>query len=736
MTATSMMKDPVGAEVHRKALENLANDMGLTLVRTSGSPSTTDAKDFSTCLLDASGEPLAMSSSMLAHSASSLLGTNAVIDALAAAGQTPRPGDGWLVNDPHRCGALHQADVGVVTPIFRTDQGDDLVGWAFSNVHLLDVGGSGVSGIAPSALSMYEEGLRLPAVRAIRDNRLDEVWAGYIAANVRAPEAAMNDIRSMLAANNTGVQTMRRIIDAYGAERHHEFAGIGKDLTENLLRARIASLPDGRYESVEFIEFDGHGVDRLVEVRAAVIVDGSDLRFELRGDPQVDAFVNSGRGSSYGSVMVTILTMLGYGDLPYNAGVWRPLHIDLGEPGSVINPTEPAPVSLGHAEAGTRVTTAVRQALNQALALSADPVVRSRVAGIPNDSTNIAGLFGVADSGAPAVLFYMDGAAGLGGPAQTVGDGQDAFGMSMMSGCGMPDAELYESTDPVLFLWRRLHVNSAGPGQTRGGLGTDRAYVLRGADSVSGFNTTVLRERPAVGTGGGAPASAGNQYPVRQSGVDELMARGVQPLSVEQLAGEIDMIRAKDGRFTLYRHDTFRTIGGGGSGLGDPLLRDPEAVGRDVYDGYLTRGHAEAAYGVVTGDDGVVDTAATVERREQIRARRLGVPPAVPLRPPADPGVSVRPDESHWRCGHCRHPLCDRDGDWRAEGTVTHVEPVADWAAAREMAVYARTAEPRILVTEHYCPNCAAALHTDVLPEGVTYASPRLAPAATMETVR
>jgi N-methylhydantoinase B len=292
-----------------------------------------------------------MSSSMLAHSASSLLGTNAVIDALTAAGESPRPGDGWLVNDPHRCGALHQADVGVVTPIFRTDAGGELVGWAFSNVHLLDVGGSGVSGIAPSALSMFEEGLRLPGVRAIRDNRLDGVWAGYIAANVRAPEAAMNDIRSMLAANNTGVQTMRRIIDAYGAERHRDFADIGKDLSEILLRSRIASLPDGRYESVEFVEFDGHGPDRLVEVRAAVIVDGSDLRFELRGDPQVDAFVNSGRGSSYGSVMVAILTMLGYGDLPYNAGVWRPLHIDLGAAGWA--PTAPTSCAVPTQSAGS-----------------------------------------------------------------------------------------------------------------------------------------------------------------------------------------------------------------------------------------------------------------------------------------------------------------------------------------------------------------------------------------------
>ena len=51
-----------------------------------------------------------------------------------AAGPT---GDGWIVNDPHSAGAMHQGDVSVIMPTFY---GDEHIGWSFANMHVLDVG--------------------------------------------------------------------------------------------------------------------------------------------------------------------------------------------------------------------------------------------------------------------------------------------------------------------------------------------------------------------------------------------------------------------------------------------------------------------------------------------------------------------------------------------------------------------------------------------------------------------
>src|SRR3954467_11099546 len=112
--ATTRDYDIIAAEVHRKALQNLTNEMAITLVRTSGSPIVTEAKDFSTCLLDTIPEHLGFSSYVHVYLGSSLIGTRA-IDALFVDCEI-RPGDGWIVKSPHEGGAMHQGEVLTFTP--------------------------------------------------------------------------------------------------------------------------------------------------------------------------------------------------------------------------------------------------------------------------------------------------------------------------------------------------------------------------------------------------------------------------------------------------------------------------------------------------------------------------------------------------------------------------------------------------------------------------------------------
>src|SRR5215469_7290169 len=111
------MHDVVAAEVHRKAIENLTNEMAITLMRTSGSPVVVEVRDFSTCLMDTTPEHLGFAAYVTAHLGSSLVGVQVVAELAAQLGDL-RPGDGWIVNDPHTGGALHQGDVGVIMPTF------------------------------------------------------------------------------------------------------------------------------------------------------------------------------------------------------------------------------------------------------------------------------------------------------------------------------------------------------------------------------------------------------------------------------------------------------------------------------------------------------------------------------------------------------------------------------------------------------------------------------------------
>jgi N-methylhydantoinase B len=703
--------DVIAAEVHRKALQNLTDEMAITLVRTSGSPIVTESKDFSTCLMDTKPEHLGFSSYVLFHVGSSLIGTQ-IISELVADGDL-RPGDGWVVNDPHTGGAMHQGDVSIIMPTFY---GDEHLGWSFVNMHVMDVGGVGISGYAPGAHDVYQEGLRFPPVRIIRDGAIDSEWENFIAANVRAPGAVLNDIRSMVASNNTAAAKLHQIVDEFGLEKHHEYCEINKDLSEMVLRDRISKMPDGVYEAVDWNEFDGHeGPDRLLEMRLRLEVDGSDLRFSFSGVPQIDAFVNSTMGPMFGQAMTGLMTMLVYGDLPVNGGLWRPITVELGEPGTIVNSVPPAPVSNAHSEVGMRACKLAKDVLNQAMSLSDDPQLRAHIAGQHQDGFPGNALFGNNQHGGVSVVFYPDNAIGCGGGAQTIGDGQDAYGLTCTTGGGIPDVENHEGADPVLFLWKRLIANSGGAGQTRGGESLDQAYVIHYSDGMAGPGFNACAQVPPHGVGGGYPAGAGVFYPVRESNVADLLSKGIMP-TMERLEGRTERVRSKLTHLVLARGDVFVATSGGGGGVGDPLLRSPDLVADDVIAGYVTHGHAREIYGVVLGADDRPDAEATADRRLEIRRERIGGDPAKELTAPPSIGVSLTRADGAWSCASCDERLADADGNWR-DGSVCRESPIAERYEQLEQVVRERLEPPIVVIREHFCPSCAASLGVDVTAE-------------------
>lgn len=707
--------DPVSVEIHRKALENITTEMAITLTRTSGSPVVYEVQDFVTCLMDAAGEHLSMSATVLFHAGSSLVGTQALIAATAGDDEV-RPGDGWIVNDPFESGAMHQGDVGIVMPQFYEGK---LVGWAFSNVHVADIGGMGISGFAPGAVSVYDEGLRLGPTKIIVDGVLDPSWVGHFRSNVRVADLVLNDIRSMIAANNVAQEKLTEVIDRYGLDRFVEYCEINKQLTEEAFRERIAKLPDGVYEAASWSEFDGHGDDLLFEFRASMEINGTDMSFRLSGDPQADAFVNGTRGVVLGCLMAAILTKLAYGDLPFNAGMWRPLSVDVGERGTIINAEPPAPLSAGHATTGLRLTRVIHEVLNQACALSEDPVIRGRVSGIGSDSVSLYPLAGRGHGGVPTVVFFMDHGTGNGGGAQSIADGQDLYGATCMPGVGLPSIETNEGLQPALYLSRRLVANSGGPGLYRGGQALENAFAIYGTDRLSGSMLLNCAEVPSHGTGGGCAGGTASWDAAHRTNVVQSLEAGEQPFR-ETLTGEIPPVPSNVSRLTLRRGDVLRVAGVGGGGVGDPLLRDPEAVAKDVRDRYVTTKNARNAYGVVLDDDTRPDHEATTALRAEIRRRRLGGDPEREQRAPETPGVSVTiTAERHWQCACCGHDLGTADEDWRPNA-VKQQAPIADRFAELDMHVRRREGDSFIVLDEHFCPGCAGLLLSQSFPRGAS----------------
>jgi N-methylhydantoinase B len=705
--------DVLGVEVHRKAMDEIAREMGITMVRTSGSPVVTEAKDLSCAVLDEQSELIGFSGFVGFHVSTSVLGVEAVLRNYDL--DEIEPGDAFIANDPHSSGAIHQGDVGVIMPYFHAGE---LVGWGYINAHLLDVGGSSVSGFAPEARESFAEALAFPAVRFVRDGRMSKDWSLFIANSVRVPVPVLNDLRSMIAALNAGQRRLIRVIESHGLERHREYCRINKQLSEQLIRSRIALLPDGEYTSREWIEYDGHGTPDLYELSVTMTVDGDEMRLAFRGVDQVPAFVNGAEPSVLGNAMNGLQTVF-IPDVPVNAALWRAIHFDLGPKGTVVNSVPPAPVSQSHMECGMRVCRLMADVLVQAMSLSPDERLRSRAAGQPNNGIATCTLTG-ADraTGGPIVVFPIAPTVGLGGPAQSVSDGVDTYSGQFNIGARMAAVEADESTGPLVTLWRRIRPDGGGAGEMRGGQGMASALALRGIDSMTGTAFNSCAEVPPRGAGGGFPGAGTSYHVVRDSDVNRLLGDGTMP-SPENLGGEIQRMPSKTGTLTMVENDVFMITSGGGGGLGDPLLRDPELVAKDVADGYTTVESARGLYGVALTAEGAVDADATTAERARIRAERLGGAPSRDPRPveQLETGISVKVAGERWACARCDHELGPVDGNYR-DGCVSRVSSAAETMEARGMQIRRRTAGPDVLLSEYFCPGCGSSVRADIAVAG------------------
>ncbi len=702
--------DPITAEVVRSAYDNIAEEMALVLVRTSGSPALTEAKDFSTIVFNRAGEQIGSAGYILLHLASSRIAVPALME---QRGHEVEPGDAFICNDPYTNGALHQADVGIVMPIFHHGE---LIGWTFANAHLIDVGGASLGGMAPTAHDCFEEAVRFPLTRIARDGLIDPEWERFVGLNFRAPVPFINDVRSLIAACRAGGERVQALADEYAVETLEQISAYNMDLSEKALRERIAALPQGTSTTHEWVEYDGRGPAELYELFAEMRVEDGTLHFRFSGCDQVPCFVNGAQGGVEGNTISPVLTMLAY-DIPFNEGIWRCLDIDRGEPGSIVHPVVPAPVSNAHMETGGKVARMVATLISQACAASSSELLRSRVAGqAPNSSTGTA-WFGTNRKGELSVFFPMDLAVAIGGPAQTVADGQDVYGYQSTLGIAYPDVETHELSEPVLILWRRLNVDSGGAGQRRGGQGLDSAWVLWGGGEHSCFSFQSCCEVPGRGFAGGYPGGAGFNHLVRDSNIRELILKGDIPTSADEIAGQLDPMPGKGSNIPFRQGDVYFGKSSGGGGLGDPFLREPERVQRDIDEGRVRPAVARAIYGAVLDAEGRVDAAATWAARDRVRSERVPTKRHSLADPAALPGqFGAVPFQDHWCCAHCRAAIAPLATTWK-DAVAAQRSPLVQVFRETGQFVRPRDLKP-VIFAERFCAECGTLLSTDLEVEG------------------
>ncbi len=601
-------------EIFSRAMDNIANEMGTVMMRTSGSPVIAEAVDFSTFIADAEGEVIAFAGYLTLHVGPARQSVRYVLDHTPA--DEIRPGDAFICNDPHTTGTAHQPDVGVLRPIFT---GGQLVAWCWAEAHTYDVGGIAPGGFAPMATEVYGEALRFPGTKIVDQGRIvRDVWQ-LIETNFRVPSMVLNDIRCLIAACNTCDERLRELIDQYGLSAFRRYNALAKDLAEGAVRKRIATIPDGVWETEEHVEHNGH-VNDLYRLALTATVQGDQLTLDFRASaPQTDGFVNCSPATTLGMAITPLLMML-VPDVPINEGTIRAVNV-LTEPGTICHALTPAPTSSGHMETGVRVMKAVTGVLAKMQAQSSDAFVREHVMSPWHDCWPGGVFYAPLESGDLVPFLDMHGGS-AGGGAQPIADGMDASAALCQPQSSLPDIEVNEFQFPVLYLWRRINAGSGGAGRMRGGQGLDLAWTPWYTPGGQEHVFVSCWQVPPSGTQGGYPGSASGFDVVSGAGADRLLAAGSVPDSLDQLEAEVTPLEGKQFAVPVGPGDVVHLHSGGGGGLGDPLDRDLSHVEADLTDELLGRGLASEVYGVQFDPFGQIDEQASVAQREQMRQER------------------------------------------------------------------------------------------------------------------
>lgn len=551
--------DPITLAVLAGRMEQIADEMDATLFRAAFNPIIAEAHDASHGLYHAeSGDTLVQGKSGLPIFVGVMSFTvKAVIDKSAEAGDLA-DGDIYILNDAHM-GGTHLSDMRLVRPYFRDGK---LFCYLASVGHWHDVGGAVPGNYNPTATDAFQEAFVLPPVKLARKGEINQDIIDILLRNTRLPQSAMGDLNGQLGALDLGVRRLDELLDEYGPDTVKAALDALGDRAETLMRSELASLPDGRWEAVDYLDNDGI-TDTALPIKVALEIADDSMTLDFEGTAPVTAGpVNIALPTAVATAYVAIKHI--FPDLPANAGVMRPIDVRVPE-GSLLSAEFPAPVG-GYTETILRMIDVVFAAASQA--------APERVVANAYGTINALSIAGKRANGQPWVMFSFYGG-GHGGSIES--DGLN-HGNAPISTATIPPMEILEAAYPVMFRQWALRPDSAGAGMHRGGLGAIYEIELL-EDKAEAFLFGERGRFPPQGTAGGG-AAAMNVFHYEQS--DGWHA---PPLASKMLG------------IRLERGQAVRLETPGGGGYGAASDRSAKAVAKDVALGYLTPDAATEIYG-------------------------------------------------------------------------------------------------------------------------------------------
>ncbi len=546
--AAGTQADPVLLEVFNNLFMNIAEQMGLQLQNTAYSVNIKERLDFSCAIFSAEGELIANAPHMPVHLGSMGESIQTVIRENAG---RMKAGDVYVLNDPYH-GGTHLPDVTVITPVFLEDPARPTF-YVGSRGHHADIGGTTPGSMPPFSTRIEEEGVQINNFKLVHGNGLlgDDAGGTLQEAEMlallagqrpelsgacpypsRNPQQNLADLKAQIAANEKGVQELRKMADQFGLPVVQAYMRHVQDNAEEAVRRAISHLA-GRLKNGQFTLPLDNGAQICVAVQIDAASRSAVIDFTGTSPQQTNNF-NAPRAVCMAAVLYVFRTLVA-DDIPLNAGCLKPLKVIIPA-GCMLNPNPPASVVAGNVETSTCITNALLGALG--VMAGSQPTMNNFTFGNERHQ------------------YYetISGGSGAGGEFDAHGQLVGGFhGTSVvqthMTNSRLTDPEILEFRFPVRLESYEIRSGSGGAGRWHGGDGGVRR--VRFLEAMTASILSNGRVHPAFGMAGGRTGAPGVNRVVRTDGRVETL----------QHIGQADM----------QPGDVFEihTPGGGGFGSAD-----------------------------------------------------------------------------------------------------------------------------------------------------------------------
>jgi N-methylhydantoinase B len=544
--------DPITLEIIQSSLQAVSDEMFAAFRKTAMSAIIYEVLDMGTGITDGEGNLASSGAGIPAFVGVLDKAVKRVIELNTGAIE---PGDIFATNDPFFGGVTHLNDVVLAMPVFAEGE---LIAWTANIAHWNDVGGMVPGSISNEAKEIFQEGLRLPAVKLISHGEPIRSVMEIMKCNSRLPDYLQGDMWAGIAAARVGERRILELVEKYGRDTFTTALRSFMEYGEQVALRALRDLPNGRFNLAE--EQDSGAV-----YTATIEITDDEFIVDLRDNPDQDPGPNNAsRDGTIIAAQMVFMNITGASGSA-NAGHFKPLTL-LTRPGSVFDASPPAAFATYY-EVEIRLYDVIWRCLA--------PHLGNR---LPAGSfASVCGTFiGGAHPDTGRHFTIVEPQVG-GWGASSFRDGNSAMFSGFHGDTFNCPAEVAEARYGLYVEQLALNEEAGGEGEFRGGKGIVLDYRVRSNDCFFTCAYTRNKHKPWALEGGneGSP-----NY------VEVIRADGsVEPYAV------VTALRVDE-------DDVIRIHTANGGGYGEPRRRRRELVIDDLHNGYVTKEIARSVYGL------------------------------------------------------------------------------------------------------------------------------------------